>query len=124
MNLDQEPQRAITRMLMQLFDRWSLSTEDQLAMLGLSMDNWPVLTRYRRGHSIVDSRDRLERAGHLLAIHKSLRLLFPRDRHLAYQWISTRNKAFDGRTPAEAIRKFGFSGLLMVRCYLDRQRGL
>lgn len=109
---------------MQLFDRWSISSEDQLAMLGLSMGDRSALTRYRRGHPITGIRDTLERAGHLLAIHKNLRLLFPRDRDLAYRWISTRNKAFEGRTPAEVIRNDGLLGLLMVRSYLDRQRGV
>ena len=65
----------------------------------------------------------LERVGHLLAIHKKLRMLFPRNRDLAYAWMSTRNKAFGGRTPAEVVADSGFAGLLMVRSYLDCVRG-
>ncbi len=69
------------------------------------------------------SRDANERAGHLLAIHKNLRLLFPHNRDLAYRWMSTRNQAFEGRTPVDVVRDFGFAGILMVRSYLDRMRG-
>ena len=114
---------AIAKMLMQMFDHWKISTEDQLDMLGLALDNRAALARYRRGAPIAPSRDAIERAGHLLAIHKNLRLLFPHNRDLVYRWMSARNKAFDGRTPIDVIREFGFAGLLMVRSYLDRMRG-
>ncbi|MCL4486260.1 MAG: MbcA/ParS/Xre antitoxin family protein [Nitrospirae bacterium] len=110
-------------MLMQLFDHWAVSTSDQLGMLGLSTDNRAALSRYRNGEPIASNRDSIERAGHLLAIHKNLRLLFPHNRDLAYQWMSARNKAFEEKTPVEVICEFGFAGLLMVRSYLDRMRG-
>jgi len=114
---------AISKMLMQLFEHWEISTEDQLDMLGLARDNRSALTRYRKGVPMSASRDANERAGHLLAIHKNLRLLFPHNRDLAYRWMSTRNRAFEGRTPVDVVRDFGFAGLLMVRSYLDRMRG-
>lgn len=115
--------KAIAGMLMKLFDHWQLSTEEQLDALGFSTSNRAALARYRRGEAISGSRDTLERAGHLLGIHKNLRLLFPHDRDLAYRWIKTRNLAFENRSPIEVIREFGFAGLLMVLAYLDRARG-
>ena len=120
---DSIDRKAIAGMLMKLFDHWKLSTEEQLDALGFSVTNRAALARYRRGEPISGSRDTLERAGHLLAIHKNLRLLFPLDRDLAYAWIKTRNRAFDNRSPIEVIREFGFAGLLMVLAYLDRARG-
>jgi hypothetical protein len=115
--------KAIAGMLMRLFDHWNLSTEEQLDVLGFAPTNRAVLTKYRRGEPISGSRDTMERAGHLLGIHKNLRLLFPRNRDLAYAWMKTRNKAFENRTPTEVIRQYGFAGLLMVLAYLDRARG-
>ena len=120
---DSIDRKAIAGMLMKLFDHWKLSTEEQLDALGFSVTNRAALARYRRGEPISGSRDTLERAGHLLGIHKNLRLLFPADRDLAYAWIKTRNQAFDNRSPIEVIREFGFAGLLMVLAYLDRARG-
>lgn len=108
---------------MKAFDNWMLGNEDQLAVLGLSVENRAALSRYRKGDPLGTNRDLLERAGHLLAIHKNLRLLFPYDRDLAYQWMTTRNRAFDNRPPVDVIREWGFTGLLMVRSYLDRARG-
>ncbi len=114
---------AIAKMLMKLFEHWTLNTEEQLDMLGLSLANRAALSRYRKGEPIAASRDMLERASHLFGIHKNLRLLFPHNRDMAYAWMKTRNRAFDGLTPTDAVRKYGFAGLLMVRAYLDRARG-
>lgn len=114
---------ALARMVMQLFDHWNLSTIDQAMLLGLAATNRAALTRYRKGEPIGTSRDQYERIGHLLAIHKNLRLLFPKNHDLAYKWMSTRNKAFDNLTPVEVIKEWGFAGLIMVRSYLDHARG-
>lgn len=115
---------ALAKMVMTLFDHWKLTTEDQAALLGIAANNRAALTRYRKGEPIGTSRDQYERVGHLLGIHKNLRLLFPQNRDLAYRWMSTHNKAFDNLTPVDVIKAWGFAGLLMVRSYLDRARGV
>lgn len=115
---------ALAKMVMTLLDHWKLTTEDQAALLGIVSNNRAALTRYRKGEPIGTSRDQYERVGHLLGIHKNLRLLFPQNRDLAYRWMSTRNQAFDNLTPVEVIKEWGFAGLLMVRSYLDRARGV
>jgi uncharacterized protein (DUF2384 family) len=115
--------KAIAAMLMKLFDHWGLSTQEQLDAMGFSPSNRALLARYRRGEPIAGTRDTLERAGHLLGIHKNLRLLFPHNRDLAYGWMRCRNKAFDNRSPIDVICESGFAGLLMVLAYLDRVRG-
>jgi len=119
-----KPDRAeLAKMTMKLFEHWKLTTEDQLSLLGLSTSNRAALTRYRKGEPLAPNRDLLDRVGILLGVHKSLRLLFPRNRDLAYAWMSTRNRAFEGLTPVETIKQWGFAGLLMVRAYLDKARG-
>jgi hypothetical protein len=121
--VNSEDRGALARMVMALLDHWELGTEDQAALLGIAAGNRAALARYRKGEPIGGSRDQYERVGHLLGIHKNLRLLFPQNRDLAYRWMSTRNKAFDNRTPVEVIKEWGFAGLLMVRAYLDHARG-
>ena len=115
---------ALAKMLLTLFEHWNLTTEDQAMLLGLASSNRAALSRYRKGEPIGTSRDQYDRVGHLLAIHKNLRLLFPKNRELAYCWISTRNKAFDNLTPVDVIKEWGFAGLLMVRSYLDHAKGV
>jgi len=69
---------------MQLFDHWQLVTEKQIDALGLSRANRVALGRYRNGEPISSNLDMLDRAGHLLAIYKNLRLLLLHNRYLTY----------------------------------------
>jgi len=114
---------ALAKMVMQLLDHWDLPTEDQLALLGLAPTNRSALSRYRHGDPIGVGVDQYARVGHLLGIHKNLRILFPRNKEQLYGWMKAKNKAFENRTPVEVVKEFGFTGLLMVRSYLDRARG-
>ncbi|MES2663110.1 MAG: MbcA/ParS/Xre antitoxin family protein [Pseudomonadota bacterium] len=113
----------ITKMIMKLFDHWQLNTIEQLSLLGLSTENRAALSKYRAGNPLVNDRDKLERAGILLGIHKALRLLFPHHRELSYRWMKQPNRAFEGFTPVEIIEQKGMLGMYLVRSYLDRQRG-
>lgn len=117
-----EARERLARMITQLFERWALSTTEQAALLGLSAENRSTLSRYRRGDPLADNRDLLDRAGHLLGIHKSLRILFPQDHDLAYRWMTTPNRRLGARPVDVAIER-GFEGLLAVRRYLDFERG-
>ena len=117
-----ESRTQLARMIVQLLDHWQLNATDQSLLLGLSSQSRSTLARYRRGEPLADSADLLARAGHLLGIHKALRILFPHDRDLAYRWVSAPNRRFGERAPLE-IMKQGFEGLLAVRRYLDFERG-
>lgn len=113
----------LAKMVMNLFAHWNLSTKDQLALLGLASSNRAALTNYRNGKPLANTRDLLDRVGILLGIHKSLRLLIPHNRDLAYAWMTQPNRAFEGKTPTEVIKEYSFAGLYMVRAYLDKARG-
>lgn len=117
-----ESRTQLARMIVQLLDHWQLNAADQSLLLGLSSQSRSTLARYRRGEPLADNADLLARAGHLLGIHKALRILFPHDRDLAYRWVSAPNRRFGERAPLE-IMKQGFEGLLAVRRYLDFERG-
>lgn len=117
-----ESRVALAGMITQLFDHWRLGAAEQAALLGLSPDNRSTLARYRKGEPLADSRDLLDRAGHLLGIHQSLRILFPHDRDLAYRWMTAPNRLLGARPVDVAIER-GFEGLLALRRYLDFERG-
>ena len=112
----------LARMLVTLLEHWKLPPTDQAALLGLSAQSRTTVARYRRGEPLADNADLLSRAGHLLGIHKALRILFPHDRDLAYHWVCGPNRRFGERAPLD-IMKQGFEGLLAVRRYLDFERG-
>ncbi len=112
----------LAKMIARLFDHWELAAPDQAMLLGLSPDSRATVARYRRGEPLADNTDLLGRAGHLLGIHKALRVIFPHDRDLAYRWVSAPNRSFGGRPPLETLKQ-GYEGILAVRRYLDFERG-
>ena len=118
-----DSRERLARLLVALFDHWALSAVDQAVLLGLSPQSRSTLARYRRGEPLADNADLLARAGHLLGIHKALRILFPHDRDLAYRWVSAPNRRFGGAAPLDIMKRHGYEGILAVRRYLDFERG-
>jgi hypothetical protein len=114
---------VLARAVIRLFDLWQLSAADQLMLLGLNESNRIALQRYAKGEALAANRDLLERVGHLLGIHKALKLLYPHNPEIATGWMSSPNTVFEGAAPIDIARRFGFAGLLMVRGTLDRMRG-
>jgi len=124
-----EPGKAdaegLTKLITNLFDKWNLSGEEQLDLLGLSANSRSLLSAYRKGgKSIPSSRDTMERVAWLLTIHKALRLLYPRNPEIRYTWIKRRNLAFNNLTPMEIMRQGGILGLTLISRHLDHQRGV
>jgi uncharacterized protein (DUF2384 family) len=100
---------------------WSLTTDEQMALLGLSSRS--TLFAWKRAKDAKLDRDQLERVSHLLGIYKSLRILFSSDES-ARTWVKKPNSAplFEGRPALERMSQ-GILGLYVVRTYLDAQRG-
>ena len=113
----------LAKLVVALLDHWQLRLPDQAALLGLSAQSRSTIARYRKGEPFADSADLSARAGHLLGIHKALRILFPHDRGLAYRWVSAPNRRFGGAAPLDIMKKHGYEGILAVRRYLDFERG-
>ena len=113
----------LAKLVVALLDHWQLRLPDQAALLGLSAHSRSTIARYRKGEPFADSADLIARAGHLLGIHKALRILFPHDRGLAYRWVSAPNRRFGGAAPLDIMKKHGYEGILAVRRFLDFERG-
>ncbi|QKX16924.1 antitoxin Xre/MbcA/ParS toxin-binding domain-containing protein [Microbulbifer sp. YPW1] len=111
----------IGQMLLKLFEHWQLSTPQRLSLLGLDRESHIDPNEYLSRGSLAVDRDKVERASTLLRIHKSLRVLFPENRDLVYQWVSQPNKHFDGLTAIEIVERHGMLGMYMVRGFLDQQ---
>lgn len=120
---DTDSRRKLSKLITRLFDLWGISSQDQLNLLGLSATSRAMLSRYRKGEPLSTSRDVLDRAGWLLSIHKSLRLLYPANEKLRYSWVSLPNRAFDNFTPLSLMLEQGIIGIAKVSRYLDLQRG-
>lgn len=119
-----ETRRKLAPMLMKLFEHWELSQKSQTNLLGLSELSRSTLDKYRKGiNPLPKSSDMLDRAGYLLAIHKALRLLYPKNPNIRYSWVNRRNRIFDNFTPLEVMQSEGIIGIARVARYLDYIRG-
>ena len=120
---DAETRAALAKAIIRLFDEWALDTPDRATLLGLAGNSRTTLNRYRSGKPLGNSRDLLDRAGHLLGIHKNLMLLFPENPQVRNAWMRAANRRFGNKTPIQVIDEQGLTGLLMVRAELERLRG-
>lgn len=122
---DEQTRKKLGILVMRLFERWGLTSEEQLNLLGLSPRSRALLARYRKGQAALSAgRDTLDRVGWLLAVHKALRLLYPENEGLRYGWVRRRNRSFENLTPLEVMTGEGLLGVAKVARYLDFQRGL
>lgn len=119
-----QTRKNLAQLAMNLFAFWSLSTKEQLTLLGLSTSSRVLLTKYRNGEPLPTSRDVRDRVAWLLSVHKALALLYPTNKVLRAGWVKMRNEVFGGRTPLEVMIDDGLIGIARVSRYLDCQRGM
>jgi len=119
-----EARKKLALMVTRLLEHWNLATADQLELLGLSRTSRAQISKYRNGGAVPSSRDMLDRIGWLLSIHKSLRLLYPRNENIRYTWVKRRNRTLDDQRPLDIMQYQGLIGIARVARYLDFLRGL
>lgn len=102
-----ETRAKLTKMVCKLFSLWQLSTDDQLILLGYSPKSVHTMRRYQNGQSFPYRKNLIERVGHLLSLHASIRTLFPHNRDLVYAWINSANSnpLFYDRTPLSIMKQ-------------------
>ena len=117
--LSEDDRRALAGVLMQVFEQWGISSENQLALMGYPDGTASrELRRLRQGSAFPQDADQLHRAEQLLAIQDCLRTAYPRNRNMASYWLNQPNRHFNKRAPM-AVMLEGVDGLREVRVHLD-----
>jgi hypothetical protein len=123
---DPEVRRQMSGPAMRTFfhiaGRWSLSTEEQRALLG-----WPpesTFYKYKTGKVATLSYDMLMRISLILGIYKALQILYP-EPDLADRWVKlpNSNPLFGGKPALALMTDDAMDGLYQVRRLLDGRRG-
>ena len=114
-----DDRKALAGMVLQLFEHWQLTDADRAGLLGLPVADENALVRFRSGEMLGVDVDLKARVELLLSIHSRLRILFPRNRDLAYRWPTAPNRALGGRTPVAVAQEQGMVGLRLIRSYLE-----
>ena len=101
-----------------LAERWDLSTDEQLNLLG--SPGRSTYFKWKKDGGTLP-RDTRERISHLMAVFKALEILLP-DSKSADEWVRKKNEYFKDQTALDVMLE-DFSGLYRVRQYIDAQRG-
>ncbi|HEX8668883.1 MAG TPA: MbcA/ParS/Xre antitoxin family protein [Allosphingosinicella sp.] len=103
----------------EIADKWKLSTDEQLTLLG--SPGRSTYFKWKKEGGVVP-RDTLERISHMLGIYKCLQILFTTaDR--SDEWIKRPNDFFDHKSALDVMLGGSVVDIYRVRQYLDAQRG-
>jgi hypothetical protein len=108
---------AETQALLRLFAAWRLGREEQSALLGVEAR---VLDGYLDGRPLADDEVLLGRVGHLMAIHKTLRLRYGEQPDFPAEWLRLPNARLGGKRPLDLMLE-SREGLAALRRHLDGQ---
>jgi hypothetical protein len=111
---------AMLRAVLNLFDRWKLTSVEARRLLGDPSER--TYQRWRKGEIAGLPRDTVFRLGTLLGIHKALRYMFSAPER-GYDWIRKPNAAFGGHSALDRMLQGAPTNLAAVRAYLDAERG-
>jgi len=115
--------RSLLPAIFNIFSRWQLTGAQQMTLLGLSNEktlyNWK-----NQPEKAKLTRDILERTSYILGIYKSLQILLS-DQTLSDQWLVTPNDnpLFNGTAPLDRLLAGQMTDLVVVRDFLDAERG-
>ena len=110
------------RTFFRIAERWSLSVDEQMTLLGLSARS--TFFKWKKSPNVMLPRDTLERISYIVGIYKALQILLPDDR-AADEWVKRPNTAplFGGRSALDRMMSGQVADLFLVRQYLDAERG-
>jgi hypothetical protein len=115
---DFESRRALVEAVTALLDRWNLAAADRSSLLGLDEG-----AELRPGEALPENPGVLQRAGHLLAIGRALRRLYPYQPTLRDRCVATPEPALGGRPPLAVMLDGGNGGILEVRELIETRAG-
>jgi hypothetical protein len=102
-----------------LAERWELSTDQQVVLLGSPARSTYFKWKKDGGQLSLDT---FERISHLLSIFKALEILFTISER-SDQWLRKQNRYFGGFTALDVMLRGKIIDIIDVRNYLDAQRG-
>lgn len=110
------------RTFFRIAERWRLSVEEQMTLLGLTSPS--TYYKWKAQGTTRLPKDTLERLSYLFGIYKDLQVLLP-DERLADSWVRRPNgdPLYGGGSPLGRMLSGNVADLYVVRKHLDAERG-
>ena len=117
---DDQTRASLAREAMSALTAWGITSEDQVALLGLpSETRGRMLNRFRAGMGFPDDPDCLARLENIVAIHHAVHSLHPHSSEAANYWVTTPLFAFGNRTALEVMLADGLKGMQQLIHHLN-----
>ena len=100
-------------------DAWSLTSDQQITLLGSPARSTFFKWKKERGTISIDTQERIS---HVVSIYKALNILFPEPER-GKSWLRQPNQYFDGTSALDVMLAGKVGDISAVRGYLDAQRG-
>ncbi len=120
-NLTEADRRLLATAIFRSFDHWQLSETEQLALLGMSIDQVTALREMRESGLIASSQDLASRTRALLRIYRYLGMVFLQDPVAAKKWMTDPNDRLSGDSPITRIQSKSDAGIRSVATLLEEQ---
>lgn len=108
------------RAFFRIADQWKLNNEQAMVLLGQPSKS--TFHNWRKGTGVSPSIDLASRLGYVLAIFKSLEIIYEQP-DMADRWVAQPNLAFGGQSALDRMMGGQITDLALVRDYLDSVRG-
>ncbi len=102
--LNESTMAALGEAFWNMVKHYALTRSETALLLGIN-DNRRRLAELQSRSAIPEDPDKVQRVGHLIGIHKNLRILFPHNRDVVYSWMKTPSNILGGISPIEYIRQ-------------------
>lgn len=125
LHVDESGALALGKAFWNLMAHWQIATKDQALLLGVKY-HATKLKEWEKKKIIPQDPDKFCRVGHLVGIHKNLRILFPYNRRAVYDFIKTPQQIFGGKSALQVIQGGGeinsYASIAAIRRRLDQLR--
>jgi hypothetical protein len=123
----EDRRRVLGKAFWKIVAHYGLTQSDQAAILGINENNRDRLKKFKTNNELPRDPDKELRAGHMIGIHKNLRILFPHNREVVYQWLKTPRAQFNDQSAMSYIKDGGpeyqsMMRLAAIRRFLDQVR--
>ena len=125
---DAEKDRIIAKAFWNMSELYNFKKTEIAVLLGMNSQNpRNSIKSYQEKLTLPNNLDVKPRVGNLIAIHKCLRILFPMNPEVRYQWLREKRDLFEGKSALEFITEdpdVSYDKLFLVRRIMDQLRGL
>ena len=116
--------KILTKAFFGVIENWQLSNQEKAKLLGwdYAQKRSVVDAMRKKGKEVDCDDDKIQRMIEIINIHKNLRILYPYNKQLVYQWVKQKRDVFNQYCALDVMLEDGLFGITAIRKYLEHAR--